>query len=49
MKRPYLTEEERLLFRLNTLIGQSAVLRFRWMQLGKSIYKSLPKWILNIL
>lgn len=44
MKRPYLTQVERIYIYYNTTIGSLAMLRFRWMQLGKCIYKALPKW-----
>ncbi len=37
MKKPYLTQFERQLIRLDTLTGNCTMLRFRFMQLGKAV------------
>ena len=39
MKKPYLTQDERILYRLNTVIGGLAMLKFRWLLLGREFYK----------
>ncbi len=44
MKRPYLTQFERLTIYAGTLIGDLAMFRFRWKQLLRDIYN---KYISN--
>ena len=47
--KPYLTDFERQSIRYKTTIGALSMLRLRWMQLGKAIYKALPNRLKNIL
>ena len=39
MKKPYLTQEERMLYHYDTIIGNLAMLRFKWLVLGRALYK----------
>ncbi|KKL05711.1 hypothetical protein LCGC14_2603310 [marine sediment metagenome] len=48
MKRPYLTQFERILITHGTLIGDCVMLRFRFIQLGRSIEVFMQYIIYNL-